>query len=41
MDKNCMKRSVIIVIKGGQIKEDDFGEELGTAGGEGNFGWKI
>lgn len=41
MDKNCMKRSVIIIIQGDQIKEDDFGEELGTVGGAGSFGWKI
>lgn len=36
-----MKRSVMIVIQGDQIKEDDFGEALGTVGGEGSFGWKI
>ena len=36
-----MKRSVMIIIQGDQIKEDDFGEAVGTVGGEGSFGWKI
>jgi hypothetical protein len=36
-----MKRSVMIFIQGDQIKEDDFGEALGTVGGEESFGWKM
>jgi hypothetical protein len=31
----------MIVIRGDQIKEDDFSEARGTVGGEGSFGWKI
>lgn len=31
----------MIFIQGDQIKEDDFGEALGTVGGEGSFGWKM